>query len=100
MTILTLSTDTPGEIAKGHKKHGLGATMLSDRALEVTSQFGLCNNGMHSGPPPPLGAKKLPVPTTLLVDANGRVLWMDQSENYQRRSDPDYVLNALRAHLD
>ena len=47
-----------------------------------------------------MGAKALPVPTSLLVDANGKVLWMDQSENYQRRSDPDYVLAALRAHLD
>jgi hypothetical protein len=29
-----------------------------------------------------------------------RKLSMDQSENYQRRSDPDYVLAALREHLD
>jgi hypothetical protein len=39
-------------------------------------------------------------PMSLLVDANGKVLWMDQSENYQRRSNPDYVLAALRQHLD
>ncbi len=99
MNILTLSTDTPSELAKGHKKHGIGATMLSDRELDVTDRFGLRNEGRHSGPPPPMGAKALPVPTSLLVDANGKVLWMDQSENYQRRSDPDYVLAALREHL-
>jgi peroxiredoxin len=97
--ILTVSTDTPGELTKGHKKHGIGATMLSDRDLEVIDRFGLRNQGRHSGPPPPLGAKALPVPTSLLVDAMGKVLWMDQSENYQRRSDPDYVLAALREHL-
>ncbi len=95
---MTISTDTPGELAKGHRKHRLGATMLSDRELEVTDRFGLRNEGFHTGPP--LGAKALPVPTSLLVDSNGRVLWMDQSENYQRRSDPDYVLAALREHLD
>jgi peroxiredoxin len=95
-----VSTDTPEEIAKGHKKHRLGATMLSDRALEVTDLFGLRNEGIHSGPPPPIAAKALPVPTSLLIDKNGKVLWMDQSENYQRRSDPDYVLGALRTHLD
>ena len=97
--IITISTDTPGELAKGHPKHRLGATLLSDRELEVTDQFGLRNKGIHSGPPPAIGAKALPVPTSLLVDASGTVVWMDQSENYQRRSDPDYVLGALRANL-
>jgi peroxiredoxin len=97
--IVTVSTDTPSEIAKGHQKHGLGATMLSDRELEVINRFGLRNEGRHSGPPPPMGAKRLPVPTSLLVDASGKVLWMDQSESYQRRSDPDYVLAALRENL-
>ena len=71
--------------------------MLSDRELEVTDRFGLRNRGVHSGMPG--GAKALPVPTSLLVDAGGSVVWMDQSENYQRRSDPDVVLGALRAHL-
>ncbi len=73
--------------------------MLSDRHLEVTDRFGLRNRGVHSGPPPPVGAKALPVPTSLLVGADGTVLWMDQAENYQRRSDPDYVLAALREHV-
>ncbi len=100
MRILTISSDTVEELAKGHSKHKIGATMLSDRELEVTDLFGLRNAGMHSGPPPPIGAKALPVPTSLLVDANGQVMWMGQSENYQRRSDPDHVLTALRECLD
>jgi peroxiredoxin len=98
--IVTISTDTPDQLANGHRKHRLAATMLSDRALEVTDRFGLRNKGIHSGPPPPIAAKALAVPTSLLVDASGKVLWMDQSENYQRRSDPDYVLSALREQLD
>ena len=40
------------------------------------------------------------VPTSLLIDEDGKVLWMDQSENYQRRSGPNSVLAALRTHLD
>ena len=98
MRIVTVSTDRPREIAKGRKEHGLQATMLSDRDLQMTDAFGLRNQGIHSGPP--VGeVKALPVPTSLLVDADGRVLWKDQSENYQRRSDPDVVLGALREHL-
>jgi peroxiredoxin len=95
--IVAICTDTPSQIKAGHAKHGLGARILSDRALEVTDRFGLRNEGFHSGLPG--GAKALPVPTSILADAGGKVLWMDQSENYQRRSDPDYVLGALRAHL-
>jgi hypothetical protein len=41
-----------------------------------------------------------PVPAALLLDKNGKVLWMDVAENYQRRQGPEVVLAALRAHLD
>jgi peroxiredoxin len=95
--VVTLSTDTPEQIAAGRRRHGLRATMLSDRELEVTDRFGLRNQGFHSGPPG--AARALPVPTSILADAEGRILWMDQSENYQRRSDRDFVLAALREHL-
>ena len=70
--------------------------MLSDRDLTVTDLFGLRNEGFHSGPP---GLAGLPVPTSILADAEGVVRWIDQSENYQQRSDPEYVLGALRDGL-
>jgi peroxiredoxin len=94
--IVTVCTDTPEKIREGHSKHGLKGTMLSDRALEVTNLYGLRNHAVHSGPP---GMAGLPVPTTILADAEGRVRWMDQSENYQRRSDPETVLAALTEHI-
>ena len=78
-------------------KHGLNAIMLSDPEARVIDQFGIRNQGIHSGLPG--GAKVLPIPTTALVDARGIVRWVDQSENYQRRSDPDYVLGAIRREL-
>ena len=98
MQIVTVCADTPEEIREGRGKHGLKARMLSDRDLVVTDAFGLRNQGIHSGPP--FGAEALPVPTSLLVGADGKVLWMDVTENYQRRSGPEVVLAALRKHLD
>jgi len=95
--IVALCTDTPEQIARGRRKHGLKGRILSDRDLAVTDRFGLRNRGIHSGIPG--GAKALPVPTSILADPAGRVLWIDQSENYQRRSDPDTVLAALAKHL-
>ena len=73
--------------------------MLSDRTLEVTDASGLRNQGTHSGNPRD-EIEALPVPTSLLVDADGRVVWMDVSDNYQRRSGPEVVLAAMQSHLD
>ena len=92
-----MCTDTPGAIRKGMAKHGLDAIMLSDREGTLIDRFGIRNQGFHSGIPG--GAKVLPIPTTALSDENGTVRWVDQSENYQRRSDPDYVLTAIQEAL-
>ncbi len=80
----------------GREKHKLQAEMLSDRKLVVTNLYGLQNQAVNTGPP---GIPGQPVPTTILIDANGIVRWIDQSENYQRRSDPAYVLAAIEEHL-
>ena len=93
--VLTVSTDHPEEIREGRRAHGLQADMLSDPDLAVTDLFGLRNQGYHSAPPND-DTEALPVPTTILADATGIVRWIDQSENYQRRSDPDRVRAALR----
>ncbi len=73
--------------------------MLSDRDLAVTDAFGLRNTLAHSGPPTD-DIEALPVPTSLLVDADGKVLWVEMAENYQRRSGPEVVLAAIQKHLD
>ncbi len=95
---MTVSTDLPEEIRERRGNHGLQAQMLSDRDLAVTDAFGLRNQGIHSGPP--VGAEALPVPASLLIDGNGKVLWAEFSDNYQRRSGPEIVLAAMRRHLD
>ena len=86
---MTLCTDTPAKIRAGHGKHKLKATMLSDRELEVTNLYGLRNQAVNTGPPGVLGQF---VPTTILADASGVIRWIDQADNYQRRSDPQAVL--------
>jgi peroxiredoxin len=97
--VVTVSTDLPEEIAADRHLHGLQARMLSDQKLVVTDVFGLRNTAFHTAPPGD-GTEALPVPATLLVDKNGKVLWLDISEDYQRRSDPSVVLAAMRQHFD
>ena len=94
-----MSTDPPEEIRKRRRVHGLQAIMLSDRTLAVTDAFGLRNEGYHSGRPSD-DIEALPIPTSILVDSEGKVLWIDMSDNYQRRSGPDVVLAALQEYLD
>jgi peroxiredoxin len=93
--IVTVSSETPEKIRAGRGKHGLQAVMLADADASVIEALGIRNRGVHSGPP---GAR-LPIPTTVLADARGIVRWIDQAENYQRRSDPTRVRAALEAHL-
>ncbi len=73
--------------------------MLADQKLVVTDAFGLRNTAIHSGPPGG-DVEALPVPATLLVDRDGTVLWLDISEDYQRRSDPSVVLAAMQSYFD
>ena len=98
--MVTLSTDRPETIRQRRGVHGLNARMLTDRDLKVTDAFGLRNQLIHSGNPGDEEVEALPVPTTLLLNAAGTVLWVDQSENYQRRSGPEVVLAAIEQYLD
>ena len=93
--IVTLSTDTPAAILEGRASHGAQATMLSDADLAVTDQFNLRNQTNIA----PGGIRPLPIPTTMLVDAAGVLRWIDQSTDYQVRSDPTRVFAAIEAHL-
>ena len=95
--IVTVSTDKPIEIRMGHAMHGLNATMLADPKLKVIEQFGYRNKNLNKFRMP--GRPGLPVHTTLLIDADGKVVWKDQSVNYTQRSDPDYVGAAISEHL-
>ena len=76
---------------------GLQAIMLADPKLEIIDLFGFRNQNLNNFRMP--GRPGLPVPTSLLVDENGKVVWKDQSDNYTRRSDPDYVSAALSEHF-
>jgi peroxiredoxin len=93
--IVTLSTDSPEEIRKGRHAHGVQAIMLSDADLAVTDRFNLRNQSNIT----PGGIRPMPIPTTFLVDAEGVARWIDQSTDYQVRSNPARVLAAIEANL-
>ena len=81
----------------GRTMHGLKATMLADPKLKLIEQFGYRNKNINNFKIP--GRPGLPVPTSLLIDGAGKVVWKDQSDNYTRRSDPQVVDAALAEHF-
>ena len=95
---MTVSTDKPSEIRISRRMHGLKAIMLADPKLEIIDLFGLRNRNINNFKVFP-GRPGLPVPTTLMIGSDGKVLWMDQSDNYARRSDPGIVGAALKEHF-
>jgi len=96
--IVTISSDTAAQTAKGMGKHGLRAVMLADPDLAVTDRYRLRNPKNFA---PKAGViVPLAIPTTFLVDRDGIVRWIDKTDDYQRRSDPERVLAAISAALD
>jgi peroxiredoxin len=97
VAIVTICADTPEQVARGRRKHGLEAVMLSDADLAVTDRFNLRHERGFA--PKPGVIVSLPIPTTILVDASGVVRWIDQSADYQVRSHPDRVRAAVEASI-
>lgn len=98
VAIVTVCSDTVEKIAAGRNRHGLRAVMLSDPDLVVTDRYNLRNPrniALKSGLIVPLA-----IPTTFLVDGSGVVRWIDQADDYQKRSDPERVRAAIHAALD
>jgi peroxiredoxin len=94
--MVTLCTDTPKQIRMGMGMHGLKAPILSDPQLEVIDKLGLRNMGTNVRPP---DRPALPIPTTLLINADGKVVWMDQTDAYPKRSDPVRIQAAMEENL-
>jgi peroxiredoxin len=95
IALVAVSADTPEPIRAGRAKHGARVTLLADPELTVTARYGLVNHKNLA----PGGLRRLPIPTTILVDAEGVVRWIDQSADYQVRSHPSRVLDAIRRSL-
>lgn len=89
--IVTISTNTPEELARFDQRRNIGYTMLSDEQASITRQLNLLDptqqpNSRHNG---------LPVPTILIVSPQGVVLAKLGDANYRVRPAIDVVLQTL-----
>lgn len=94
---MTICADTPQQVKRGRGRHGLKGVMLSDADLVVTDLYNLRHERALA--PKPGLITGLPIPTTILTDADGIVRWIDQAGDYQIRSSPERVLAAIDRNL-
>jgi len=104
--VIALSKDSPSQMATHLRRDPLTMTLLSDPKLEAIRKYGLLHRGGFEfitvplfGVPlgVPRGFRDMAIPTTLLVDKNGVIRWIDQAEDYRMRGDEARIEQALAA---
>ncbi len=106
--MIALSKDDVAAAARHRVRDGLSMTLLCDPKLEVIRQLGLehhkaveFSTGSFTlfGIPLALvpSIKTMAIPTTMLIDTDGTIRWIDQADDYRLRSDGAHVLAAIDA---
>lgn len=105
--VVALSKDTPAAASYHRQRDDLGFTLLCDPKLEVIRAYGLehrraleVSSGKLTLFGLPLGLrprfKTMAAPTTLLIDEDGVVRWIDQTDDYKIRGNKSHVLSAIQ----
>ena len=109
VSLVALSKDTVSDAVRHRKRDGLTFTLLADPELEVIRQFGVehhkavefSKGGLFDRSGIPLALvpelKTMAIPTTLLIDEEGVIQWIDQTDDYRLRSANERVLEAVRS---
>jgi len=70
-----------------------------DENLEAARRLGIVDaDGVPAGPLRSRHGRDTVLPTVVITDAQGRILFSDQTRNYRVRPEPEIFLRALAAH--
>jgi len=105
--MIALSKDDVDSTAAHKHRDGLSMTLLSDSELEIIQQYGVEHHraieasnavvnlfGVRAGMAPSI--KTMAIPTTLLIDEEGVVRWIDQTDDYRMRSHNERILQKVK----
>jgi peroxiredoxin len=96
LKLVAVSHDSVAELRQFKSKHGWDMTLVADPDLEIIRRYNLQNrNFTPKGGP----FRDMAIPATILIDADGKVLWMSQADDFRVRSHPVNVLAGVRAAL-
>jgi len=96
MTLVAVSSDRVDELQPFLRKHKWRIQLLADPTLAVHRLYNVQSRKFapRRGP-----FRDLAVPTTILIDKDGRVLWLAQTTNFRIRPQADMVLARAKALL-
>ncbi len=105
VTTVAISKDSVDDAHEHRARDGLSFAVLSDPELRVIEKYGLVHRngfefvtrfvlGFALGYP--IGFRRMAIPTTLLIDEQGVIRWIDQAEDYRLRGDAGRIEQALR----
>lgn len=104
--VIALSKDSVADAARHKRRDDIDLELLSDPQLEVIRQFGVEHHKAlefstirFSLFDIPLAVfpsfKTMAIPTSLLIDEDGVIRWIDQTDDYRLRSSEERVLAAV-----
>ena len=86
--IVAVSVDPVDVTLKHTAKQGFTFTFLSDTQAEVIRRYDL----LHAGG---FGGADIARPAEFLLDADGKVLWLNLAENYKVRAKAEEILKVM-----
>lgn len=107
VALVAISPQKPDESLSLAEKHDLSYAVLSDPGNQIARQLGIVftlGDGARAGQAKlgvditegnADGTADLPLTTTVLVDADGTIRWIDVHPDYTTRSEPADILAAL-----
>jgi len=91
--VIAISVDTPAESEHLRETQGYNFPILSDAKDEVIRRWDLVHP--HGGE----NGADIARPAEFLIDSNGRVRWVNLTEDFRVRARPQQVLDAFDATL-
>jgi peroxiredoxin len=89
--VIAISVDTPAESDKLRQSQGYTFPILSDANDDVIRRWDLVHP--HGG----VNGADVARPAEFLIDASGKVRWMNLTEDFRVRARPRQVLRAFEA---
>ena len=105
--VVALSKDNVEDAAAHKQRDGITMPLLADPLLKIIRQYGLEHHkalevstgrfnlfGIHLAMVPSI--KTMAVPTSLLIDEDGIIRWIDQTDDYRLRSKNERIMRAVK----
>jgi len=109
--LLAITPDKPERLRESLEKHGINYTLLSDRTMELTRQFGLAYRldsqtlekmksfGVNLEKSTGNSLHELPVPAAFVVDTKGVIHFVYYNPDIKVRVNPDDLMKAAKEAL-